>query len=180
MNPNYYKKQQERAWSRKLELISMMGGECSKCGYHKNMAALEFHHVNPNEKDFQLDARHLSNTNMERIKKEAEKCILLCSNCHREVHNPEQNIEVIQSMSFSNKSLKFPKKKQSICENCGREFDAVKGKRFCSSKCRDESKGYPSKAEVTEKYNELKSQQKVAEYFGLTRKVIIGILKREE
>lgn len=180
MNPNDYKKQQERARSRKLELINMMGGKCSKCGYHQNMAALEFHHVNPSEKCFQLDARHLSNTNMERIIEESKKCILLCSNCHREVHNPEQDIEAIQEISFSNKSLVSPKKKQTVCENCGKEFDVVKGKRFCSDECRYESKGYPSKSEVSEKYNELKSQQKVAEYFGLTRKIIIGILRREE
>ena len=180
MNPNDYKKQQERAWSRKLELINMMGGKCSKCGYRQNMSALEFHHVNPSEKSFQLDARHLSNTNMEKITEEAKKCILLCSNCHREVHNPEQDIESIQEISFSNKSLVSPKKKQTVCENCGKEFYAVNGKRFCSDKCRYESKGYPCKSEVVEKYNELKSQQKVAEYFGLTRKIIIGILKREE
>lgn len=179
MNPNYYKKQQERAWSRKLELIDMMGGKCSRCGYDKNIAALEFHHINPDEKSFQLDARHLSNTNMVKIMDEAKKCALLCANCHREEHNPEQNTEGVRKLRLSNKSLSEPKRKQSICEVCGKEFDAVKGKRFCSDECRDKSKGYPSKDKVVAKYAELKSQRKVAEHFGLTRKIIVGILKRE-
>ena len=64
MNPNDYDKQQIRAWSRKLELVKLMGGCCSKCGYKDNIAALEFHHINPEEKSFQLDSRHLSNTSM--------------------------------------------------------------------------------------------------------------------
>ena len=67
MNPNDYEMQQKRAWSRKLELIIKMGGECSKCGYKKNVAALEFHHIDPSQKKFPLDSRHLSNTSMDKI-----------------------------------------------------------------------------------------------------------------
>ena len=179
MNPNYYKKQQERAWSRKLELIKMMGGECSRCGYKENIAALDFHHLNPEEKSFQLDARHLSNTHMEKIMEEAKKCVLLCANCHREIHYPEQSMSTMEKKFFINKSISEPKRKKAICEFCGNEFDACGGKRFCSKECREKAKGYPSKEEVTKKYQELKSQKKVAEYFGLTRKIIIGILKKE-
>lgn len=48
------------------------------------MSAMEFHHINPLEKDFSIS----SNINMsyEKIKKELDKCILLCANCHREIH----------------------------------------------------------------------------------------------
>ena len=86
MNPNSYKKQCERALKRKLELIEHKGGKCEKCGYDKNIAAFDFHHVNPENKEFHLDARHLSNTNIEKLIKECNKCILLCANCHREFH----------------------------------------------------------------------------------------------
>ena len=180
MNPNDYKKQQERAWSRKLELVLMKGGKCSNCGYNKNLAALEFHHVEPDKKSFQLDARHLSNTSMNKIINEVEKCVLLCSNCHRELHHEEQTLNELMKKDFSNKSVLSTQKKQSVCEFCGKEFDYVKGKRFCSDECRDKAKGYPDKDTVVEKYRELKSQKKTADYFGLTRKIIIGILKREE
>jgi hypothetical protein len=37
--------------------IAYKGGECSICGYNKCVAALEFHHLNPSEKDFTISAK---------------------------------------------------------------------------------------------------------------------------
>ena len=68
--------------------INNLGGCCSKCGYNKNLAALEFHHIDPESKEFQIDIRRLSNTSMDKLQEEIHKCILLCANCHREEHNP--------------------------------------------------------------------------------------------
>ncbi len=150
------------------------------CGYRRNYAALEFHHVNPEQKSFQLDARHLSNTSMESILNEAKKCILLCSNCHKEVHNPNLDSTTVEALETQKKSLFEGNRKKSICPVCGKSFDFEKGKIYCSPECRYKSKNYPSHEEVVEKYNELKSQQKVAEYYGLTRKIICGILKKIE
>jgi hypothetical protein len=92
-NHNYqsYQSQQLRGRKRKLKLIELKGAACSNCGYSKNYSALEFHHINPNIKEFQLDLRSLSNRKWEIILKEVEKCILICSNCHSELHNPECN-----------------------------------------------------------------------------------------
>ena len=84
MNYNDYNSQKLRGLKRKLELIESRGGKCEVCGYDKNIAALEFHHINPDEKEFQLDMRHLSNTSLERLQNEVNKCQLLCANCHRE------------------------------------------------------------------------------------------------
>ena len=94
-NVNYqsYQAQQLRGIRRKIELIKIKGKECSLCGYSKNSAALEFHHVKPKEKSFQLDLRSLSNRKWENVLEEAEKCILLCSNCHAEHHYPESMLE---------------------------------------------------------------------------------------
>jgi 5-methylcytosine-specific restriction endonuclease McrA len=61
------------------------GGECIICGYKQCQDALEFHHLNPKGKDFGLSSRGLTRS-WEKIKKEIDKCILICSNCHREVH----------------------------------------------------------------------------------------------
>ena len=66
------------------DLIEMFGGKCSKCGYNKCEAALEFHHLDPNEKDFPVATNSKS---WKLIVEEAKKCILVCSNCHREIHN---------------------------------------------------------------------------------------------
>ena len=178
MNPNNYDKQQKRAWSRKLELIKMMGGKCCRCGYDRNIAALEFHHQNPEEKEFQLDARHLSNTSMEHILEESKKCILLCSNCHKEVHYPNQEKVILESAEYSNRSINDKKHQMTVCPVCGTEFRTVKGKKYCSTECRQKDKGYPTAEQVAAKQEELKSQQKVAEYYGLTRKIIRGILKK--
>ena len=80
-------------------------------------------------------------------------------------------------MDIDKKTLVKKQKKQSICPVCGKSFDKSNGKIFCSKECRIKQKGYPSKEEVIIKYEELKSQQKVANFYGLTRKIIINILK---
>lgn len=91
-NGNTNARQKTVSKERKQILIEMSGGCCQKCGYNKNSAALCFHHRNPQEKTFNLDARKLSNTNWKSILLEFEKCDLLCSNCHAEIHNPESEI----------------------------------------------------------------------------------------
>ena len=83
-----YSYQKERGFKRKCELVLLKGGCCSKCGYDKNLSALEFHHKNPSEKESRLDVRILTNRTWEFILKEAEKCELVCSNCHAEHHHP--------------------------------------------------------------------------------------------
>ena len=181
MNPNYYAKQQERALKRKLELIEYKGGKCECCGYNQNYAALDFHHVHPEEKEFQLDSRHLSNTHIDKLKKEVDKCVLLCANCHRESHHPEYSKDKVQLLleNYTAKTVKVLDKKHklSVCPVCGKEFEPSRGKIFCSPECREASKQYPDKEEVRQKYQELKSQQKVADYYGLTRRVIQKLLK---
>ena len=84
-----YLAQQRRGRQRKIELIGSYGGKCSECGYSRNYSALEFHHLDPKQKSFQLDLRSLSNRRWSSVIDEASKCILLCSNCHSELHNPE-------------------------------------------------------------------------------------------
>jgi len=64
-------------------LVEYKGGKCIKCGYNKCIEALEFHHLNPEEKSFSLGSNSRS---LDIQKKEADKCILVCSNCHREIH----------------------------------------------------------------------------------------------
>jgi len=63
--------------------VEYKGGKCSLCGYNKCISALEFHHLNPNEKDFQISGKSIS---WDKVKNELEKCILVCSNCHQEIH----------------------------------------------------------------------------------------------
>ena len=73
----------------KKMLIEYKGGKCERCGYNKSMRALEFHHLDPSEKDFGISKQ--INRNIDDLKKEVDKCILLCSNCHAEIHEELYN-----------------------------------------------------------------------------------------
>lgn len=68
----------------KMELVKYKGGCCVECGYNKCIEALQFHHLDPLEKDFTISGKSWS---FERLKNEVDKCILLCANCHIEIHN---------------------------------------------------------------------------------------------
>lgn len=70
--------------NRKVQCIEYKGGKCSQCGYKKCISALEFHHLNPLEKDFAISKSN--RTSFKKLKPELDKCILVCSNCHREIH----------------------------------------------------------------------------------------------
>jgi hypothetical protein len=69
--------------------IDYKGGHCALCSYHNCRAALEFHHLDPAKKDICI-AR--CRTSFENMKSELDKCLLLCSNCHREVHEGVRQI----------------------------------------------------------------------------------------
>ena len=75
----------KRALERKHKLIQEAGGGCQQCGYEKSWRALTFHHLDPSTKSFGLTLNMLWSQSMEKITKEAEKCQLLCMNCHAEL-----------------------------------------------------------------------------------------------
>ncbi len=83
-----YVSQQQRGCRRRQLLIQRKGGRCEQCGYSSNRAAMAFHHLDPATKSFPLDLRNCSNTSWEALVAEANKCLLLCLNCHAEIHNP--------------------------------------------------------------------------------------------
>jgi transposase len=69
----------------KLKMIEYKGGSCEVCGYNKSPAAMDFHHKDPSKKEFTIaHARHRSFN--DKMKMELDKCLLVCSNCHREIH----------------------------------------------------------------------------------------------
>jgi len=67
----------------KKQAVLHKGGKCQHCGYDRFQGALEFHHVNPGEKDFNFSGVLRS---FESSKAELDKCVLVCVNCHREEH----------------------------------------------------------------------------------------------
>ena len=70
----------------KEALVKMLGGHCTKCGYHKSIGALSFHHKNPKKKSFDISNNGNLMQDWEKVVREAKKCELLCLNCHTELH----------------------------------------------------------------------------------------------
>jgi predicted nucleic acid-binding Zn ribbon protein len=89
-----YEAQKKRALRRKLKLVMKSGGKCALCGYAKNLSGLVFHH-RQGIKDFQLDARNMSNRSWDSVVQELKKCQLLCHNCHQELHHPELSLPAL-------------------------------------------------------------------------------------
>ncbi len=81
----------------KRKAVEYSGGSCRKCDYAKSLAALTFHHLNPDEKEYNL----ASGKTMGWLawKTEIDKCLLLCHNCHSELHDGMwgPNAEMIES-----------------------------------------------------------------------------------
>ena len=70
----------------KLKAIAYKGGRCISCGFDKYACAMEFHHLDSTQKDFSISGLTIA---WARMQVELDKCVLLCANCHRAVHNEE-------------------------------------------------------------------------------------------
>jgi len=88
-----YKYQCKACWNKRTyqasrdkldQLIADRGGCCERCGYNKCNAALQWHHLDPTQKEFGISGKR--GAPVEQLKKEIDKCTLLCANCHAEVH----------------------------------------------------------------------------------------------
>ena len=86
---NYYRVKLIRQ-ERKIAAIAYKGGKCELCGYNKCIASLDFHHKLSTKKSFALsDSRQY--LKWSKVLKELDKCLLVCANCHREIHYNEKN-----------------------------------------------------------------------------------------
>ncbi len=121
-----YQYQKSRWKDRKHKAIELKGGCCSICGYNKNYAALEFHHLDPKEKE--LDWTKLRQVAWDAVIVELKKCTLLCSNCHREVHNPDASVKQVKSCPALNNEIK----QTGVCPSCN---TATYGTKYCSVMC---------------------------------------------
>lgn len=71
------------------KIKEVRGGKCIRCGYNKCLKALEFHHIDPTKKDFTISNDHFRLID---AVKESKKCVLICSNCHKELHDNLWNL----------------------------------------------------------------------------------------
>lgn len=120
LNYEYWNRWRNRA---KHRIVEALGGKCIICGFDKWTESLDFHHINPKEKLFNLSSLGISkgSKNWKSIVEEARKCVILCANCHRAYHSghaelPETLIKFDESFAEYREpkkpKVKKPKKKR--------------------------------------------------------------------
>lgn len=98
----------DRRFDLKERAVAYKGGSCQRCGYSRNRCALQFHHLDPSQKDFQIGGHHGRSWDI--LKLELDKCILVCANCHSEIHAEQLQqektlslIKIIKAVKLNNK-----------------------------------------------------------------------------
>lgn len=111
---------------RKDRILYVMGEKCCICGYNKCKAALDLHHINPDEKEFSLSNQ--CSISWEKTVNELKKCVLVCANCHREIHYGDFNQQLISTFNedkaneVTTEINCLKNKKHYYCRNCGKEI----------------------------------------------------------
>jgi hypothetical protein len=122
----------------KARILEAMGGKCNLCGYNKCNAALELHHINPENKEISFGGIRANPVSWEKIVDELKKCVLLCANCHREV---ESGVVVLPNniKTFDEKYTEYkapPVVYKNSCNNCKKSYvTKEKNKKYCSADC---------------------------------------------
>ena len=102
---------------KKKKTIDLFGGKCQICFYDKCQNALNFHHINPSTKCFEIsDAFFRLNIPEKELQEELKKCILVCANCHNEIHAGVIEIP---------KNMKNPLTSEESVVNCSCSLEGV-------------------------------------------------------
>lgn len=126
-----------KAWRKKVKdrIINAMGGKCCCCGYSKCPRSLALHHLDPSKKDFSFGKVKAHPKKWELVVAELRKCILVCHNCHCEIHygmtNPPNNATVFDEAYLNYKTEKNPE--CSECLYCGKLKPTYQ--KYCSYQC---------------------------------------------
>ena len=108
---------------RKHDIVYVMGGKCAVCGYNKCESALEVHHLNPKTKTLMVS--QALGRNWKKTRSELKKCILLCANCHREIHAgvskmpTKSTFSETRAQEIDEKLQKIKEKRLYHCKCCG-------------------------------------------------------------
>lgn len=81
------KEKNDRLKENRVKAVNILGSKCIHCGYNKYTCSLDIHHMDPSKKDPNFKSHR--GWSEKRLRKELERCVLLCRNCHSAVHNNE-------------------------------------------------------------------------------------------
>lgn len=152
----------------KEQCVEYKGGKCELCGYDYSVSALEFHHKKPEQKDFAISKSKMLSfeKHKEKILVELDKCILVCSNCHREIHEQysiEQLLEDKEAYLKAREECKLQSEANLIC-SCGKPKSSKAN--LCLSCVNKDSINRDIK-EVIEKIKKL-GYVKAGKYYGIS------------
>lgn len=121
----------EKQHNFKTECVTYKGNHCCECGYNRCVSALEFHHINPNEKEIMFSHSNITVFD-EYIKRELDKCILVCVNCHRLIHSTDTTINYLNTTEEDKR----------YCSNCKQDlplsyFYQISGRDGYSPYCKE-------------------------------------------
>lgn len=117
----------------KGRIVYTMGGKCSICGYDKCVQALEVHHINPEEKEFTFSDSSVYRK-WDSLCEELLKCVLVCANCHREIHyglidkKIETNFDYIKAAEVNEEIAEKKRSEKFYCKDCGVEITTNNGR----------------------------------------------------
>lgn len=165
---------------RKENLVKVCGNKCNLCNYNKDIGALEFHHIDKTQKLYGISKNGTCH-DLEKDLKEVKKCILVCANCHREIHSGNYSIELLMNKKIFNEDfandLRKAKKKlfeKTIyrCKNCNKPIEKMGITGLCE-KCYKESLrlGRPSREELKDMIRNM-SFVKIGEKFKVSDNAI--------
>ena len=136
------KSENVKSWRKrtKQRIIESMGGECQICGYDKCHNALELHHLESDKKDFGLGSVRANIKSWTKIVEELRKCVLLCANCHREVHDDKSKLpENYKRFDESYTDYKHGPQCE-VYDTCICGYKKPKQNKYCSHKCAQKSR----------------------------------------
>lgn len=117
----------------KTKMVDAMGGSCQCCGYNACTEALAFHHIDPAVKDMSFGDTRANPKKWETVVNELKKCVLVCHNCHSEIHAGVRELPKTYAI-FNEEYADWRKiEEYDSCPVCSKE-KPVKQK-FCSHTC---------------------------------------------
>jgi len=90
----------------KIKAIEYLGGKCQKCGWQGHIAGFTFHHINPEEKEFEI--KDFNKHSWNKVQTELDKCVLLCLICHGIEHSNQNDPKLWEQLD-EYKGAKLPK-----------------------------------------------------------------------
>lgn len=174
-----------KRWRRnaKARLIRAFGGSCGVCGYNKCDEVMEFHHVNPSEKETQWSNLRGNIKGWNTIVEEMKKCVMLCSNCHKEYHAGVLQLPPdITRLDPSCLDYKAKERKQFVtyCPVCGDEKSLQHktcGKEACRQTTRVRIVDW-SKIDIVALYDQYKNFTVIGDMLGVSGAAVSRIYKR--